>query len=149
MVALIARDHGHALAAAVGEWFLLTHIREGMGPQRMDLRHRLGVSDETLLVVLEAMQSNLEAPLPRQALARRAGISLRHLERHFRAAMGTTIHVHYLGLRLERARQLLRETGLSVLDVALMTGFGSASQFSRAFAARHGLPPSRYRAGYR
>jgi transcriptional regulator GlxA family with amidase domain len=147
MVALIGRDHGHDLAAAVGEWFLLTHIREGMGPQRMDLRHRLGVSDEKLLVVLEAMQARLETPLPRGALARLAGTSLRHLERHFRAAMGTTIHAYYLGLRLERARQLLRETGISVLDVALMTGFGSASQFSRAFARRYALSPSRYRAG--
>ena len=38
MVALIERDHGRQLAAAVGDWFLHTHIREGMGPQRMDLR---------------------------------------------------------------------------------------------------------------
>ncbi len=57
MVALIARDHGHELAAAVGEWFLLTHIREGMGPQRMDLRFRLGVTDEKLLAVLRAMEA--------------------------------------------------------------------------------------------
>ena len=42
MVALIERDHGRQLAAAVGDWFLHTHIREGMGPQRMDLRLRLG-----------------------------------------------------------------------------------------------------------
>ena len=49
MVALIERDHGRQLAAAVGDWFLHTHIREGFGPQRMDLRYRLGVADEKLL----------------------------------------------------------------------------------------------------
>ena len=49
-----ARD----LAAAVGEWFLLTHIREGMGPQRMDLRHRLGVTDEALLRAVVSRWSN-------------------------------------------------------------------------------------------
>ena len=43
MVALIECDHGRQLAAAVGDWFLHTHIREGMGPQRMDAcLHRCG-----------------------------------------------------------------------------------------------------------
>jgi transcriptional regulator GlxA family with amidase domain len=145
MVALIARDHGRDLAAAVGEWFLLTHIREGMGPQRMDLRHRLGVTGEALLAVLRAMEANIEAPLPRERLAETAGVSLRQLERLFRTRLGRSIHAHYLALRLDRARQLLRETSLPVLEVALATGFGSASQFARAFARAHGDPPSRAR----
>ena len=65
MVALIERDHGRPLAAAVGDWFLHTHIREGFGPQRMDLRYRLGIADEKLLGVLGAMEMSLETPLPR------------------------------------------------------------------------------------
>ncbi len=132
----------HDLAAAVGEWFLLTHIREGMGPQRMDLRHRLGISDEKLVAVLRAMEANLESPKSREALARLAGVSLRQLERLFRSQLGRSIHAHYLLLRLDRARQLLRETSLPVLDVAIATGFGSASQFSRAFARAFHEPPS-------
>ena len=110
MVALIARDHGHELAAAVGDWFLHTHIREGMGPQRMDLRFRLGVTDEKLLRVLRAMEANIETPQPRAELARRAGVSLRQLERLFHRHLGRGIHRHYRSLRLDRARQLLRET---------------------------------------
>ncbi len=145
MVALIARDHGRDLAAAVGEWFLLTHVREGMGPQRMDLRDRLGVIEEGLLAVLSAMEANLETPRSRAALARIAGVSLRQLERQFREQLGRGIHAHYLALRLERARQLLRETSLPVLDVAVATGFASASQFARAFTRAYGTPPSRYR----
>lgn len=145
MVALIARDHGHDLAAAVGEWFLLTHIREGMGPQRMELRHRLGVSDDGLLAVLRAMEASLEQPKPREDLARLAGVSLRQLERLFRTRLGRSIHAHYLSLRLARASQLLRETSMPVLDVAIRTGFGSASQFARAFARAYGEPPSRHR----
>jgi transcriptional regulator GlxA family with amidase domain len=142
MVALIARDHGRQLAAAVGDWFLHTHIREGMGPQRMDLRFRLGVSDEKLLGVLRSMEINLQAPQPRAALARDAGISLRQLERLFRHQIGHGIHKHYRWLRLERARHLLRETTLPVLDVALETGFASSSQFSRAYKRAFGEPPS-------
>ena len=147
MVALIARDHGHALAAAVGDWFLHTHIREGMGPQRMDLKSRLGVSDEKLLRTLRAMEANLETPESRAVLAQRAGISLRQLERLFRRHLDRGIQEHYRSLRLDRARHLLRESSLPVLDVALATGFGSASQFSRAYRRAFAEPPSQTRAG--
>jgi len=142
MVALIERDHGRQLAASVGDWFLHTHIREGMGPQRMDLRYRFGVADETLISVLRSMEMSLETPQPRATLARDAGISLRQLERLFQHHLGRGIHRHYRFLRLERARQLLRETTLPVLDVALATGFASSSQFARAYRRAFGEPPS-------
>jgi transcriptional regulator GlxA family with amidase domain len=145
MVALIKQDHGYELGAAVSEWFLHTHVREGAGPQRMDLRFRLGIGDERLLQALKAMESQLEKPLPRQRLAKVAGLSLRALERLFREHLGRGIHSHYLSLRLKRARQLLRETSLSLLEIAVATGFRSASQFSRAFARAFGSPPSRLR----
>ena len=142
MVALIGRDHGRQLAASVGDWFLHTHIREGMGPQRMDLRYRFGVADETLIGVLRSMEMSLETPQPRATLAREAGISLRQLERLFEHHLGRGIHRHYRFLRLERARQLLRETTLPVLDVALATGFASSSQFARAYRRAFGEAPS-------
>ena len=142
MVALIERDHGRRLAASVGDWFLHTHIREGMGPQRMDLRYRFGVADETLIGVLRSMEMSLETPQPRATLAREAGISLRQLERLFEHHLGRGIHRHYRFLRLERARQLLRETTLPVLDVALATGFASSSQFARAYRRAFGEAPS-------
>lgn len=133
MVALITRDHGYELAAAVSDWFLHTHVREGAGPQRMDLRFRLGIADEKLLKVLKTMEANLMEPLGREELARFAGVSVRHLERSFRGQVGRGVHAHYLALRLVRSRQLLRETSLSIIEIALATGFTSASQFSRAF----------------
>jgi transcriptional regulator GlxA family with amidase domain len=142
MVALIERDHGRQLAASVGDWFLHTHIREGFGPQRMDLRYRLGVADEKLLHVLRVMERSIETPFSRTTLAHEAGISLRQLERLFQRHIGHGIHSHYRWLRLERARQLLRETALTVLDVALATGFASSSQFARAYSKVFGEPPS-------
>lgn len=145
MVALIERDHGRQLAAAVGDWFLHTHIREGMGPQRMDLRLRLGVADEKLLRVLRRMEESIEAPQARTELASLAGVSVRQLERLFRRHLGHGIHRQYSSMRLERARQLLRETTLPVLDVAIATGFTSSSQFARAYRRRFGEPPSHTR----
>jgi transcriptional regulator GlxA family with amidase domain len=141
MVALITHDHGYELGAAVSDWFLHTHVREGTGPQRMDLRFRVGVTDERLLGALKAMEAHLEQPLTRQAIARSSGVSLRHLERTFRTHLGRGVHEHYLALRLARSRQLLRETSLSILEVACATGFASASQFSRAFKSAFGHAP--------
>lgn len=141
MVALITRDHGHELGAAVSDWFLHTQVREGARPQRMDLRFRAGVTDEHLLKVLRTMEAHIEAPLSREKLARGSGISLRQLERSFRAQLGRGVHEHYLALRLGRARQLLRETSRSILEIALATGFGSATHFSRAFKKAHGYSP--------
>jgi transcriptional regulator GlxA family with amidase domain len=133
MVALITRDHGYELGAAVSDWLLHTHVREGALPQRMDLRFRLGVADDKMLKALKAMEAHLETPLTRERLASLAGVSLRQLERSFHSQLGRGVHEHYLALRLGRARQLLRETSLSILEVALAAGFASASQFSRAF----------------
>ena len=149
MMALITRQHGHGLAAAVSDWFLHTHVREGEGPQRMDLRFRMGVGDEKLLAALKAMEANIEAPLSRAELADIAGISLRQLERAFRSQLGRGIHEHYLALRLGRSRQLLRETSLSTVEIGLACGFGSASQFARAFRRAYGLSPREAGAGER
>jgi transcriptional regulator GlxA family with amidase domain len=146
MTALIVRDHGHRLGAAVGDWFLHAVARDGVGPQRMDLRFRLGIADENVLAVLEAMERNLEEPLSRERLAGLAGVSLRQLERSFRRHVRRGVHEYYLALRLDRARHLLRETSLTVVEIALATGFGSTSQFARAFRRAFGFAPREKRA---
>jgi transcriptional regulator GlxA family with amidase domain len=51
------------------------------------------------------------------------------------------VHEHYLALRLGRSQQLLRETSLSILEVALAAGFASASQFSRVYRRAFGFAP--------
>jgi transcriptional regulator GlxA family with amidase domain len=149
MIALIERDHGRELSAAVSEWFLHTHVREGFGPQRMDLRFRLGVADEKLLSALRAMEANIETPLSRKEVARIAQLSMRQVERAFRVQLGRGVHEHYLALRLTRARQLLRESSLPILDVALATGFSSASHFSRVFRKAFGISPTSARAQHK
>jgi transcriptional regulator GlxA family with amidase domain len=146
MIALIRAAHGRALAAAVSEWFLHSRIREGAETQRMHPRERYGVTHPGLLAVLDAMAASLEEPLPRAALARLGGVSLRQLERLFRSQLGSTVGEHYRDLRLDRARLLLRQGPLGVLETAMACGFVSAAHFSRAYRARFGLPPRAERA---
>lgn len=141
MHAIIAREHGSELALAVSEWFLQTHVREGAGPQRMPLRERLGIAHGPLLRVIGRMEQTIETPEPRAELARLANVSLRQLERLFRQHLGRSLGEHYLALRLDRARDLLRQTSLSILETALACGFASASHFSRSYRERFGHPP--------
>ena len=133
MLTLIAVEHGRELANRVAEQFIHERIRDNHDQQRMALRSRLGISHPRLLKVIECMEKNLEEPVPRAGLARRAGMSTRQLERLFRKYLARTPTRYYLELRLYRARTLLIQTSLSVLDVALACGFVSASHFSKCY----------------
>ncbi len=146
MHAVIAREHGRAIALAVSEWFLQTHVREGEVPQRMPLRERLGIAHAPLLRVIGCMEQTIENPVARTELARLAHVSIRQLERLFRRHLGRSLGEHYLVLRLDRARDLLRQTSLPVLETSLACGFVSASHFSRAYRARFGHSPRAERA---
>jgi transcriptional regulator GlxA family with amidase domain len=141
MVALISGRHGHELAAAISEWFLHTRLGSSHEPQRMSVRDRYGASHPSLLNVLSHMEASLEDPASRQRLAEIAGISVRQLERLFRANLGCTMGQHALTLRLDRSRILLRQTSLSVLQVAVASGFTSAAHFSRTYRGQYGYPP--------
>jgi AraC family carnitine catabolism transcriptional activator len=79
--------------------------------------------------------------LASEDLAAIGGISRRQLERLFRAHLGDTPTGYYLKLRLRRARHLLEQTEMSVLQVALASGFDSAPYFSRAYRALFGRSP--------
>lgn len=132
MLDRIGRAHGSGLAAGVADWFLHNQIREGLSPQRMALRQRFDLRDPRLLRVLAAMEENLESPLGREALADLARIGVRQLERLFRERLGTSLHRHYLNLRLDQAHRLRRETAMPASEIAAATGFLSADELTRA-----------------
>lgn len=142
-VSLIERDHGDALARKVGEWFIQPESREAHISQRARLADRYGTSNTRLLLMLGAMEGAVEEPLKRDTLASRAGISLRQLERLCLAHLGSSIAEIYLAIRLDRAAELLRSTGLPVTQVAMACGFRSPAHFSRRYRQRFGKPPSR------
>lgn len=146
MLALIAIDHGRELATAVAEQFIHERIRDSRDHQRMALRSRLGTSHPKLLAVVDTMERNLEEPLPRAALAARVSLSPRQLERLFRKHLNRTPTRYYLDLRLERARSLLMQTDMSVLDIALACGFVSASHFSKCYRECFNRTPRQDRA---
>ncbi len=145
MLNVIAMQHGHELAVAVADQFMHERIRDRHDHQRMSLPARLGVRHPKLLSVIDQMNENLEEPLPRSLLAKSAGLSTRQLERLFRKYMNRSPARYYLELRLNKARLLLLQTDMSVIDVALACGFVSASHFSKCYRDFFGRTPRRER----
>jgi transcriptional regulator GlxA family with amidase domain len=141
MLHLIGLRFGHDLAVDISEQFIHERIRPAEDAQRMALGRRLGVTDPKLEAVIVAMEDNLEEPLLSAGLAATAGVSERQLERLFRRALGCTPTRYYLDLRLRRARILLGQTRLPVMEVALACGFATPAHFSRAYRDHFGHAP--------
>ncbi len=83
-------------------------------------------------------------PLDLPALARAAHASRAHFVRSFKKAFGETPHRYLQRRRIERAKELLRNTQLSVTEVSLAVGFRSLGSFSTAFRQLVGESPSAY-----
>ncbi|OBX36211.1 HTH-type transcriptional regulator CdhR [Halomonas elongata] len=141
---LIARRHGNELAALVREQLVHDQGRLPASRQR-HIARPTGDADPMLDRAIALMETHLEAPLGIQALADELGLSWRRLERLFERHLGQTPRHFYLERRLAHAHQLLIDTRHSVMDIALASGFASASSFTRAFRRRYGLTPSQLR----
>lgn len=142
MHALIAEAHGPDLARKVSDWFMHTDIRPAQSAQRASLTERYGVHDERLTAALELMESHPGEPLKRTETARRIGLSTRQLDRLFSERLGMSYAGHYRRIRLERARDLLRQSAVPITEIALGCGFSSASHFSRAYREMFGMTPA-------
>ncbi|WP_306112951.1 MULTISPECIES: GlxA family transcriptional regulator [unclassified Roseovarius] len=142
MHALIARHHGAPFARMVSDWFMHTEIRPSIGPQRGGLMDRVGSTNPVILDSVKAMESNVAEPVGLEELAAAAGVSPRQLNRLFREKLGRSTMGYYRELRLDKAQSLLRNSPLSLTEIALATGFANSSHFSRAFTQHFGQPPS-------
>ena len=95
--------------------------------------------------VIEYIEDNLDGDLSLQAMAAEVDISPLYLARAFKSAVGQSPHQYVLGRRIERAKELLRNTDLPVVDVALSSGFSSQSHLSHWFIRQVGVSPAVYR----
>jgi AraC family carnitine catabolism transcriptional activator len=142
MLERISRDHGQALALLVSEQLVSGWVRERADHQRLQISARYKVHNAKVVQVIERMERHLEAPLSSDALAAPLGVTRRQLERLFQDHLQVSPVQLYLRLRLERARHLLRQTSMGVIEVGLACGFGSASAFSRAYRRQFAEAPS-------
>ena len=97
---------------------------------------------DALREVLQLMETHIDDPLTIIQLAKSVEISRRQLERLFLRYLGTSPAKHYLGLRLGRAHQLLRQSNASIFNIAIACGFTSSTHFSHSFKSHYGASPS-------
>lgn len=105
----------------------------------------LKTQDPMVKRALLIMQQNIDAPLSVTEIARRMGNSKRQLERHFRAALGSSPQAAFLGVRLSFARHLIENTARSVASIAVECGFCDSSHLSRMFRRRYNCTPHEIR----
>lgn len=145
MLKLIADDHGEELANAVADQLIYSSIRTDQDTQRLSIPTRIGVRHPKLSRVIQIMEQSIEEPISPATLARDAGLSTRQLERLFRRYLDRSPKRYYMELRLQKARNLLMQTDMSVINVALACGFSSPSHFSKCYRAFYGRTPYRER----
>ena len=141
---LVRRDFGAAVANQVACRLIIPPHREGGQAQYVerpiDRRER-----GTLGPLLERLQRRLHEPMTNAELARQAAMSERTLIRRFRATTGMTPADWLTGARVDRVRELLESTSLSISDIAERTGLGTPSTLRHHFRKRLGLSPVAYR----
>ena len=95
--------------------------------------------------VIEQMRCCLDQELSLSRLAATGGLSASQFVRAFRDATGVPPHRYLRGLRIDKAREMLEQTDLPVIEIALHCGFGQPSHFATSFRAATGLGPRAWR----
>ncbi|NMT64269.1 choline metabolism transcriptional regulator GbdR [Marinobacter orientalis] len=141
MLSFLARRHGQELSNAIAHMFVCDRVREEREQQPMPMHPGLACAQPKLAEAAQLMEANIEEPIELQELAALAGISRRQLERLFLKHMGCTPSRYYLRVRLNRARRLIKQTSCSIVEIASMCGFVSATHFSRCYRKLMGRAP--------
>ena len=146
MLYLIEHYFKPELAILVCEQLIKSGARNHSDHQRLAWSKKLNLHHPKVLKALELMSTYLESPISTAELAHQLSISVRQLERLFQQHLACSPSHYYLQLRIEHARYLLSDSGLSIAEIALASGFSSTAHFSRRYREFYGTTASQYRA---
>lgn len=146
MLKKIGKDHDEELVNRICEQLLMDRVRSPTDRQRLPLRARLGIQNARVLSIIELMEANVGEPLSLVQIADHVGLSRRQIERLFANELGRSPARYYLEIRLDRARHLLIQSSLAVVEVAIACGFISASHFSKCYRELYSRSPQQERA---
>ncbi len=142
MLNLIETKLGSKVSQLVSEQFIVDRIRSDKDRQYVPLRAQVGVSHQSLIKVAELMEANVERPVSLERIAQETGLSRRQIERLFKRHLNCVPKRYYLELRLKRARELLLQTAMPIMDITTACGFQSPPHFSKCYRKQFGYPPS-------
>lgn len=138
----IEEGYGSAVANAVADGFVYRRSREGSSQQRSELRERLNVKHPRLIKILNYFDKNLDRHIDLAEVARIENVTDREIRRLFGLYLNASPQAYHRKLRLEKARSLLRQTSTSVTEIAVICGFSSSSDFSRAYKRQFSTQPA-------
>ena len=142
MLHLVERQLGARVSQLISEQFIIERVRSDRDRQYVPLRAQIGVGHESLIKVARLMEENIEKPLALDQIASATGLSRRQIERLFKRHLNCVPKRYYLQMRLRRARELLLQTSMPIIDITAACGFQSPPHFSRCYRAQFGCPPS-------
>lgn len=145
MLDLFANDHGPGLASQLSDHLGVSAPERPNRSQQAQAMLSDAGGDALIRSGLEIMQDHIEEPLQIRDIACELGVSTRKLERRFQDKTGVTPLTAYRQLRIERARQLVVQTGLSPAEIAAATGFGTRANLSHWLRKCFGAGPSELR----
>lgn len=145
MLHLIAPRIGKTLTAGISDQFIVERVRDGKDRQRIPLPARLGGYHKSLTQAAALMEANIEEPLSLEELAQMTEVSQRQLQRLFRRNLGVTPAQYYVNMRLRRARELLLQTDMPIMNITVACGFRSPCHFSKSYRSVFGHSPSQER----
>ncbi|WP_259988707.1 GlxA family transcriptional regulator [Sulfitobacter sp. S190] len=146
IVGLIADVLAPDEIAELGNRLLLSVIRSSDSEQPRDIADNAGLFDARVTQAIKLMETNMEEPLAMTELTALVGLSTRHLERVFRDVFDDTPARFYKRLRVKRARTMIEDTLVPLIDIAIATGFCSHNALARAVRDEFGITPSKMRA---
>lgn len=140
------RLYAESLAQVLAVHLLRRHSSLGRGPSRgLDPERTGRLSRTSLRAVTDYVGDNLSGNLSLGEIADAANLSPYHFARAFKRSTGLSPHQYVLRRRIERAKDLLRNTDLPVGEVSRRVGFASPSHFSQQFRRIVGAAPSSLR----
>lgn len=145
MLHLINRQHGEAVVSAVCERAIVDRVRGPADRQRFPFSPQIRRHHQAVTTLIERMQETLCDPVPITDLMEGLGLTRRQLERLFQNELRSSPARYYMKLRLERARLLLQQTSTPIVEIAIASGFSSASHFSRSYRDYYGCSPQEVR----
>ncbi|HEV2803035.1 MAG TPA: AraC family transcriptional regulator [Pyrinomonadaceae bacterium] len=135
------RLYGDSLATALTAHILRAYTTQNSAPGE----YKGGLAGHRLRQVVEYINEHLEQDLTLSEIAAAVGMNPYHLSRAFKQEMGSAPHQYVIKRRVERAKVLLAETELTIIEVAFKVGFQSQSHFTNIFRRFTGVTPKAFR----